>query len=321
VSSDPVVSIVIPCYNQGHFLPANLESLARATSRRHQAIVINDGSQARSTQVALQRLKPAGSHQELVVIDQGNTGLPGARNSGLDVATGKHIQFLDADDMLLPRALDRQVDRAEGLEAKLVPFERRAVVVGGYFTLHEETGVCERPDDQDTWRKSITFDNVALMWERGLSIPIHCALFSAEFLQPGVRFETRVRSKEDWLFWLQMLALGIRPTVTDVDVAVYRTHGASMTKHATISNARGWVEATRIAHERWPTRFDDDAVLKAQEHFKTFYGLTLWRLLGPSLPWTFFSAMDPGAAKGLHRERTARRPGRVQQDDRQAVEG
>lgn len=294
--SEAVISIVIPCFNQGHFLSANLESIGRATKRVHEAIVVNDGSHARSTIVALQKLQPAGDHQQIVLINQDNLGLSGARNTGLDVATGRYLQFLDADDMLLPGALDKQIERAERLETRGVPFERRSVVVGGYFSLEEESGAIGRPPDQEAWRNLITFDNVALKWERGLSIPIHCALFSAEFLQSSIRFDTGVKSKEDWLFWLQVLALGIRPTVTDVDVAVYRSHGASMTRHAIVSNARGWLEATRIAHLRWPTRFDDAAVMRAHEHFKTFYGLALWRMLGPSLPWTFFAELDPSSS-------------------------
>jgi glycosyltransferase involved in cell wall biosynthesis len=96
-STLPLVSIVIPCYNQGWFLRSALRSVQEGQYGATEIIVVNDGSDDDTGTVARQ----SGAH----VIDQPNRGLSMARNAGLASARGEFIVFLDADDELLPDTL------------------------------------------------------------------------------------------------------------------------------------------------------------------------------------------------------------------------
>jgi glycosyltransferase involved in cell wall biosynthesis len=95
----PLVSIIIPCYKQGHFLSEAIESVFDQTYPNHEIIVIDDGSPDDTSQVASR-------YAGVRLIRQENQGLSGARNRGISVSHGEFLVCLDADDRLLPGALE-----------------------------------------------------------------------------------------------------------------------------------------------------------------------------------------------------------------------
>jgi glycosyltransferase involved in cell wall biosynthesis len=94
----PLVSVVIPCYNQGQYLPDAIRS-AIAREFPVEVIVVDDGSTDDTPQVVL---RFAG----ITRVRQHNRGLAAARNRGLQASAGAFIIFLDADDRMLPGAID-----------------------------------------------------------------------------------------------------------------------------------------------------------------------------------------------------------------------
>ena len=97
-TSRTLISVVIPCYNQGRFLEEAVRSAA-STASRIEVIIVDDGSQDDTAAVAA-RCAPAR------YVRQENRGLAAARNRGLAEATGDLVVFLDADDRLLPGGID-----------------------------------------------------------------------------------------------------------------------------------------------------------------------------------------------------------------------
>ena len=104
----PLVSVIIPAFNCGRFAAEAVESALAQDYKPMQVIVINDGS----TDDTLAVLETFGAAIHL--IDQKNGGPPAARNSGLRVARGAYIAFLDADDVWLPGKISAQVAYLEG---------------------------------------------------------------------------------------------------------------------------------------------------------------------------------------------------------------
>jgi hypothetical protein len=103
----PLVSVVIPAHNPGRYIEPCIRSILRQTMRpeRFEVIFVNDGS-TDGTAERLNRL--AGEHRHIRVIHIPASGAPGRpRNIGLEAARGDYVQFLDADDELAPRALER----------------------------------------------------------------------------------------------------------------------------------------------------------------------------------------------------------------------
>lgn len=92
------VSVVIPCFNQGHYLAEAIESVAAQTHSASELIVVDDGSLDNSSEVAAR-------YPSVRRLRQDNRGVAAARNAGLALASGSLIVFLDADDRLLPDAL------------------------------------------------------------------------------------------------------------------------------------------------------------------------------------------------------------------------
>jgi len=100
----PKVSIVIPCYNAGPWIALTIESALAQTWPNREIIVVDDGS--RDDSLAIARRYEA---RDVRVISQANRGASAARNVGLGAAGGDFIQFLDADDLLAPDKIARQV--------------------------------------------------------------------------------------------------------------------------------------------------------------------------------------------------------------------
>jgi len=94
-----LVSVIIPCYNQGRFLGDAIDSVLAQTHRNTEIIVVSDGSTDDTASVA----RRYGSRVRL--IESANAGSSAARNRGLDCAKGQWIQLLDADDVMLPGKL------------------------------------------------------------------------------------------------------------------------------------------------------------------------------------------------------------------------
>jgi glycosyltransferase involved in cell wall biosynthesis len=95
------VSVVIPCFNQAHYLGEAIAS-AEPGRRGLEVIVIDDGSTDDTAAVA--------ARSGVRCLHQRNRGLAAARNAGLAEARGEFIVFLDADDRLLPEAIDIGLD-------------------------------------------------------------------------------------------------------------------------------------------------------------------------------------------------------------------
>lgn len=105
------LSIIIPVYNVEDYLAECLDSVFLGQNLDGcEVICVNDGSTDGSRQI-LSQCK--GKYPELIIIDQVNGGLSAARNSGLRVAKGEYIYFLDSDDFLYPGVIVRMMDFAQ----------------------------------------------------------------------------------------------------------------------------------------------------------------------------------------------------------------
>ncbi|MFN0316549.1 MAG: glycosyltransferase family 2 protein [Burkholderiales bacterium] len=101
-SLSPTVSVVMPCYNVAQFLLRSIGSLLAQTYSGWELIAIDDGS-SDGTAATLRRM----GHPRISVLEQRHAGASAARNRGIEVAKGKFLAFLDADDEWHPEFLER----------------------------------------------------------------------------------------------------------------------------------------------------------------------------------------------------------------------
>lgn len=112
--NQPLVSILIPCHNSEASIAESIDSALNQTYPNVEVIVVDDGSTDRSIEV----IQSFGDRVRLKKID--HQGACVARNRGLQLSHGEFIQFLDADDILLPSKLDMQVPILYSDQADLV---------------------------------------------------------------------------------------------------------------------------------------------------------------------------------------------------------
>jgi glycosyltransferase involved in cell wall biosynthesis len=219
-----LISVIVPCFNQGSFLAEALESIVRQTYEKWECLIIDDGSTDSTPQIASRFV---GGDARFRYFHQTNKGPSASRNRGLSLARGDLIQFLDADDVILPGKFELQV-------AALGPLDVLKVVHCDYLrsmteSLTEAVGTA-RLSPTFMYRKPVY--DLALRWERDFSIPIHCFLFDSRiFTDRGVRFDESLLNHEDWECWMRVFALQPESVFIDKVLAVYRTTSGSLTSN------------------------------------------------------------------------------------------
>jgi glycosyltransferase involved in cell wall biosynthesis len=222
----PLVSVIIPCYMQGQMLPECVASLQAQTYTDWQAIIVNDGSPDNTQDVAASL---ASVDKRIMVVQKPNGGLSSARNFGLRYADGDYVQFLDADDLLLPGKFEAHLRVAKTSLPSTVTYT-------DYFH-----GDYENPTVRvDGGRLSCIFImprpllDFAARWEHDFSIPIHAALFpKALLLQITPPFDETLPNHEDWDMWMRLAHQATEFTFIDEELATYRYAKHSMSRDPT----------------------------------------------------------------------------------------
>jgi glycosyltransferase involved in cell wall biosynthesis len=103
----PLVSILIPAYNAEQWIEDTIQSALQQTWAKNEIIIVDDGSKDQTLAVA-QRFASKG----VFVTTQINQGAAAARNKAFSICQGDYIQWLDADDLLAPDKIEKQLETA-----------------------------------------------------------------------------------------------------------------------------------------------------------------------------------------------------------------
>lgn len=203
-----IISVIIPCYNQGVYIQEALDSLAKCDPALYEVIIINDGSSDSYTNEYLKNLSENGYS----VIFQVNKGLGEARNVGIAHARGQYILPLDADNKILPAYLE------ESLEV-FSSQKEVAVVYGnaGYFG--QKTGIL----------KPGHFNLQRMMLGNYIDA---CAVIKKSVLKEvGYYDSMKIMGFEDWDLWLRIAFKGYKFHYIDKVLFEYRVSSNSMIKN------------------------------------------------------------------------------------------
>lgn len=235
------VSVIIPYYNQAKYVREAVESVKAQTCGDWECIIIDDGSDEQSAKLAVEI---ANEDDRIRCVRQVNMGLAAARNTGLDEARGRYIQFLDSDDLIAPNKLELQL-------AAMSEATKPALAYCDYDAFSSENGSkILRRTAPPTNPANLTHD-VVLRWMTEVSIPNHCFLFDARIFRDwGIRFDPSLRNKrgvvytEDWDCWVSILARNPQAFYVDQKLALYRRHAESMScKYDWL--LKGWIKIIR----------------------------------------------------------------------------
>jgi glycosyltransferase involved in cell wall biosynthesis len=214
----PLVSIIVPTYNDRDVVCDAIDCSLNQTYGNIEIIVIDDGSTDGTEQLLQEKY---GSR--IKCIHQKNGGLSSARNVGIRHASGKYLQFLDADDLIDHNKVRVQVEglqNVSGIALAYCDYVRTAI---GGAVINFEGRM------SPVLQKEKPLDDLIMKWETEVSIPPHCFLFDAAFFKGyGIAFDESLPTHEDWECWMNVFALD--PTVFFIDkpLADYRIRKASM---------------------------------------------------------------------------------------------
>ena len=182
------VSVVIPCFNHGEFLPEAVSSVLNLKRGDTELIVVNDGSTDERTRREVGRLEAQG----VKVIQQENKGLAAARNAGILITQGEYILPLDADNRLRSGYIEHGI-RILNADPQI------GVVYGDAKYIGMRTG---------RWNVGL-FDRDRLLQTNYIDA---CAIYRRSIWEQNDGYDGTmpIQGAEDWDFWLSTLEHGWR---------------------------------------------------------------------------------------------------------------
>lgn len=203
----PIVSIIIPCYNQAEYLSETLESVLNQTLIDWECIIINDGSPDNTEEIALNWIN---KDSRFIYLKKENSGLADTRNFGIKHAKSKYILPLDSDDKISTTYLQEAVDILErDSNVKLV------------YSNAMKFGV-----EEGEW-SLLPYSYHNLLFFRNC---IHCsAIYKRSDYNKTIGYNPNMKQGwEDYDFWLSLLAENDKVIKIDKYHFFYRTKKTSM---------------------------------------------------------------------------------------------
>jgi glycosyltransferase involved in cell wall biosynthesis len=205
-AATPMVSVVMPCYRQGEFLQEAVGSVVGQTFADWELIIVNDGSPDDTSAVA-SRLMTAYPDKSIRLIEKANGGVSSARNTGIAAARGAYILPLDADDLIRPTMLEKTV----------AVLEQRPDVAIAYTDI-THFGVA------DLTIQAAEFDAEKIPHGNQLNC---CSLYRREAWELCGGYRPFHWGYEDWDFWVNCTAHGLRARRIPESLLLYRVKDSS----------------------------------------------------------------------------------------------
>lgn len=249
------ISIITPVYNGEKYLQAAIDSVLAQTYPNWELIVIDDGS-TDSTPEILDRY----SDSRIRKVRQENRGEAVARNTGLDLARGSYIAFLDADDVYLPNAL---ADLAGFLDQHP---EFDVAYSNGYICDESLNRLMELSEIRPGFFSGNILEKVVL-YSGVVTVPV-CTITRRDAIQKtSSRFDKDLVIGPDWDFWIQ-LARHVPFGYLDKITCCYRIHSANITRTSGLSKRKLDLIRGRLKlmHSAW---FQDLSLATRREFFYT----------------------------------------------------
>lgn len=239
----PQVSIVIPAYNQAHYLPDAIKSALAQTYRDFEIIVVDDGSTDETAQIA----QVYGA--QVRYIYQENQGLAGARNTGIRAAQGCYVALLDSDDIWLPAFLQRMMTLAQ-------EYPEATVYYCGVCYINEngqalpQTDIGQVVPPRQMYRK---------MLRANFLVP-STIVMRRELIMAAGLFDVAFRRLQDWELWVRLLNRGHIFVGLAEGLINYRLHGSSLSTDPTGGQQAAMAMAVKHFGSddgRWPSWSDE----------------------------------------------------------------
>ena len=207
---EKLVSVIVPVYNAEKFLDKTLKSLTIQSIDVDFAeiILVNDGSKDRSLEICQAFAK---NNENIIVIDQQNTGVSGARNVGLERATGKYVTFVDSDDYVAKDYFETILN--------VVKSEKEFYCLNNYIIGPNGASI-EKGWLPNAIKKGYDYnDFFKICVDAKLNVPWDKIFLNSVIKENNIKFDSRITMAEDYLFNVNYLTCVSK--VEFVDYCIY----------------------------------------------------------------------------------------------------
>lgn len=222
------VSIVVPVYNAGRCIADTITSVLKQTHTDHELLLVDDGSTDNSREVIEGFL----SDTVKLLSNKGPKGAAGARNTGIEAASGRYIAFIDADDLWKEDKLSRQIGFMKKTDA--------AFSFTGYEFADENgrgLGTVVRVPEMITYRQAL----------KNTTIFTSTVMFDMDKLSKDDIFMPYVKS-EDTATWWKILKTGLAAYGLDENLTLYRRMGKQLSSNKLEAIRRIWNLYRNVEH-------------------------------------------------------------------------
>lgn len=200
----PLVTIVVPCYNQAQYLPEALDSVLAQTYQNWECVIVNDASPDNTEKVARKYLD---MDRRFKYFEQENKGTAGGRNCGILNSSGKYILPLDSDDTIYPDYTAAAVKVMEADSQVKIVYSEAEI-----FWMVKTKWHLEEYDYDKLLIKNMIFAT---------------SFFRRADFDRVNGYDENIRAFEDWDLWIRILADGGKVVKLPQIYFTYRRHGPS----------------------------------------------------------------------------------------------
>lgn len=205
-----LVSILIPIYNAELWIAETLESVLNQTWKNREIILVDDGSTDKSLIVAKSFESPV-----VKVIAQENQGASAARNRALREAQGDFIQYLDADDLLAPDKIERQM--------QLLSAGNANCIAAGEWARFYNSPTEAYFIPESVWNDMSPIDWLICSWEGGGMMPLHAWLVPRPIAEAAGSWNEGLSLNDDGEYFCRVLLASRGVTFCRGAKALYRS--------------------------------------------------------------------------------------------------
>ena len=230
MSATPLISVVIPCFNDGAYLPETVERVQQQTLQDFEIIIVNDGSTDAQTLSVFDQLEAKG----IKVLHKANGRMSSARNYGVAHARGTLIAALDADDYFHPGFFEKAVE--------VLGSDSNIAVVSSYIQLFGAIKKLSKPRGGNA--QNFLFSN---------QCPACAMVRKSCWDAVGGYDEAMIYGYEDWEFYIRITQRGWTVHVIPEVLFFYRQTQKSTLKNDTVPKRREIVSYIVDKHKDWYT--------------------------------------------------------------------
>jgi glycosyltransferase involved in cell wall biosynthesis len=255
-TTHPLVSVIIPCFNHGKYLTRALESVWQQNYPNLEIVVVDDGSTDNTQDVLKENLG-------VINIYQTNKGLSAARNTGIKQSSGEFLIFLDADDWLLPFAIETNLS--------FLQWDDKLAFVSG---THEKF-YAESNETEEVCQEVSAEHFLHLLY--GNYIGMHATVMFRRWVFDSYLYNVKLKACEDYDLYLK-IARNFPVFHHTKKIAAYRIHQSNMSGNSDLMLS-SVLKVLRQQKRALKTPEEKQAYQTGINTFIEFYGLLLYEEL------------------------------------------